>query len=225
MNRRFAFTAACTLALSVLAGVAATADPARPWVAVSGGFHTYDMSEVNDGLRSLEALFPDVNRIHSGFGLGGSAGVDLSAVSLSLGYERLSASAEMIEDLRFDVPADVVFGRVAYRTGTIGRFQPSVAIGAGAAIAKGTWGFADVAIPALAAERRLRGAGQAEIYGPILDVSGTAPYLEGTLQAATAIGYRWARVDAAAEGSEGAGELTIDYSGLASRLSLRYAFR
>ena len=229
---------ALTVLLLLSGSREALAQGARPWIAVSAAYNTYAMDEVNNGIESLnEGIAPaSMDEIHSAFGYGASAGVDLSRFTASVAYERLPATSQVSTsgtDWEYDLVANTIGGRIAMRTAAIGPFRTSVGVGGGVAFVSGEFGRTDNTPFLRAADSRLPAAGQAVILGPRIDVSGNGLLLEGFVQGdasigprlsiAPSIGYRYASIEANEDGGEGEGVGTFDFSGLAARVALRFA--
>ena len=227
---------AFAIPLLLVLAVEAEAQGSRPWLALSGSYNTYDMSEVNEDIREFNRLFDlSMDDITSSFGFGAAIGVDLSpAFVAGLGYELLPATTHINAGgfaYEYDLAADVVVGRLAWRAPVGGSIQPGIGVGVGVAFVSGEIGeAAGVSFPA--AEPGVGRAGQAVILGDRVEVSGDGPYLEGYAQAdarlgprwalVPAVGYRHARIEAEQRGSEGQSNGTFDFSGLVSRVALKF---
>jgi len=224
------------LALALSAAAGASAEP-RPWLAASAAFNTYAMDEVNDGIASLNAIITpaSMEELDSGVGFGFAAGLDFPTFTMSLGYDHLPASSEVrvgTGGFDYDVAADVVLGRIAYRMPVAETIHFAFGIGAGIALVNGEFGSTREE-PFVRTRRGPGHAAHAVILGRRVDVSGDAPCFEGFAQGEArlsdrltlvpAVLYRQARIDARVEGSEGSGVGRFDFSGFAGRLALKVA--
>jgi hypothetical protein len=216
-------------AVALLIATPCAAGP-RPWVQASSSYNTYAMDDVNAGIQEFNQAFAGtMDEIESAVGFGFSAGGDSGPWSFALGYERLPASTSSNGgyNVAYDIAANTFLARAVYRKPVTTTVGLGFGFGAGIASVSGEAG--------IETQPFSKGAStQAVIYGPRADLSGTTPCFEGFLEGNIAfhdrfafvpvIGYRWAKIDAEAEGSEGAATETIDFSGIAARLGLRYSF-
>lgn len=217
------------LALTLTLPTAASAASSRPWLAMTGAWGTYSMSDVNSEIRVVNAALAgsglEMDEINGGFGFGFALGVDLSSrVSLGLGYERLTASSEVGDlsgSLTYNLPANVVRATVGYRFPTERNGGATVGFGLGLIKEAGSVEFVETGV----------GVGS-------LDVHGSGPVLEtfvgGEWWAAPQFalvgsgGYRYAKVrEVQAEGmtayNPDGSKYTVDYSGAVVRLGFKVA--
>jgi hypothetical protein len=218
-----------SLALVLTLPTVVSAGASRPWLAVSGGWGTYSMSDVNSEIRAVNDTLAGsgltMDEISGGFGFGLTVGVDLpSRVSVGFGYERLSASTDVGDfsgSVTYKLPANAFRATVGYRFPTERTVAASVGFGLGLVKEAGSL------------ELVVTGAGAASA-----DLSGSGPLLEtfvgGDWWAAPqfalvgSAGYRYAKVreirvqGMTAYNADGS-KYTVDYSGIVMRLGFKVA--
>ena len=200
------------------------------WVGASGSYNTYAMDDVNADIHAFNTMFAplSMNTIDSGIGFGLSAGTDVNRWSFSIAYDRLPASSDMNGMSLYHMAADTFLGRVACRLPLQAKFGILVGVGAGIASTSSTVG--DHGDPIVKIGRST----QAVIYEGGTRVSGSAFSYEGFVEGdmplggkfalVPSLGYRSAKIDAETTGTVVTTlAQTIDFSGMAARLGLRFA--
>ena len=210
--------AAAVLASLVLGPPAAALErePVRLWMGVNFGLGTYAMADVNNYLNAVNDVaglsLPPLSRGYSvSLEVGGQV---TTALSLSAGYQRLTASSEQSTttmDVTESFAADVILGTARYLL----RRTPHGGLGFSAGVGE------------------LSTKGNSRVFGG--EITGRGLYLEGAgiAEYATAtplvftmsVGYRLAettdfRIDGVSTQVHGV-TATIDYSGLTAQAGIR----
>jgi len=206
-----------TAVVVVLALPSAAGAQSLPWVAADVGFHTYDMSDVND----LFAGSP-IDKITKGFGFGAGVGVDLPKVTLAATYERLTGSTDYSDptgSIKFDMPANLFMAQAIYRFPTTGTF--GLGIGGGIGYIS-TGAKISLTITGVGSDSQTL-EGSSAAY---------AAFLAGDWKVGTKVslmpmlGYRYAKIgEVKADGevvhNDDGSKFEIDYTGLKANLLIR----
>ncbi len=179
-----------------------------PWVGAEGSWGTFFMTDVNRDLS---------DEIHSGTGMGASAGLDLSPrVGIGIGYERLLASRELPggSPVTYDLPANAWRAFVEYRLPSANRLSGRLGIAGGAVMETGS-------VKSTTDRYKITGS------GPLIEAYATAEWRAAPrLTVVVSECARVARVgevkmeDVVLWNGDGA-RLSMDYSGVAMRLGVR----
>jgi hypothetical protein len=216
------FTVLLTAALAV--PVTASAQN-RPWLSAGVGYHTYGMEDVNDSIELLnDIIFPyEMDEIGSGWGFGAGVGVDMPTFSLGLGYERLTASSEVTDDIgtiEFDLPANLWTAQAVFRPGSYGTSMGfGIGVSAGLIVSEGEIRTSETGFPSETQE--LEGSGGA--FAGFL----TADFpLTPNLALVPSIGYRYAKISEVESDGEvlyndDGSKFELDYSGLLAKVALK----
>jgi hypothetical protein len=218
--------------LALLVAAPAMAAPLQPWIGASGSYNTYAMNAINQDIADFNQTFAplSMDEIDSGIGFGVSAGADVDRWSFSVGYDRLPASTSLegAGNPSYDLAANTFLGRAAYRLPLNAKFGVLVGLGAGIASASGGIGQ-----NAGAAFARIGPSTNAVIYESGLEASGSTFCYEGFVEGdvplggnfslVPSLGYRGAKIEADFTAPEGSMTKTIDFSGMAARVGLRFA--
>jgi hypothetical protein len=191
----------------------------KPWIGISGSWGAYAMGDVNrdiaDRNRELAGTGPSLNRIHGGFGLGASAGLDFPArLSLGIGYDRLAAATEAgggAGSLKIRHPANTFRALAEYRLPGRGNLEARLGVAGGTVMEAGS--------------ESVKFTGS----GPLLEAYASSDWRATPHLALTAsLGYRYAKVSEVKAGQEvmfkaDGSRFTVDYSGVLLRLGLKAA--
>jgi len=203
--------------LAVLALPAVAGAQSVPWIAAGVGFHTYDMSDVNDLL-----VGTPIDKITKGFGFGAGVGMDLPKVTLAATYERLTGSTDYSDptgSIKFDMPANLFMAQAIYRFPSTGKF--SMGIGGG------------IGYLSTGAEISLTLTGIGSDSTPLEGSSAAyAAFLAGDWKVGQKVslmpmlGYRYAKISEVKSDGEviynsDGSKFEIDYSGLKANLMLK----
>jgi hypothetical protein len=221
---------ASALLLLLVAG-SAIAQPARPWVAASASFNHYALDAIDEDVEASGLFAPGtLDDIHSSFGFGAAAGLDVLRWRVGVAYERLPATAEteQLGGLEYDLAADAFLARVGFVVARAPRLDVGVGVGGGIASVSG---HSETGGGTLARSAPGADATDAVILGPRFEASGSSACFEGFVEGtaklgarwslAPAVGYRRAKIEGRRTGSEGAADGTFDFSGWHARLALR----
>jgi hypothetical protein len=218
--------------IAVIACVAVLAVPSFsraekgvPWAAGSIGFHTYAMGDVNDGIHGYNTLIAPLNMedIKSGLGLGGAVGMDYPKFSVAVSYERLKGKSDVSDvsgHVEYRVPANLFLAEGTYRRPTSGSLGWGIGAGIGLVSSAAE---VDATIPALTDQtRKLEGSSAAfDVF-----VTGVADVYKH-VAVVPSVGYRYAKIgevksDGATLTNSDGSKFTLDYSGLMTKVMVRF---
>ncbi|MFC1529223.1 hypothetical protein ACFL6R_00725 [Gemmatimonadota bacterium] len=216
------------LLLTISSGTSAQSETGiTPWFAVSGGFTTYAMGDVNEEIRALDnLLYAKFNEIKMGLGYVVKAGIDLNQrYRFSAQIHRCSALSDVHDNtgsLEYRFPANAYFLSVT-------RLPPAtspvlVGIGLSGGIIKEDGTITLAFVGEGSATRNLTGA------GPYIDAHLTFDFILSrgfTLFANSA--YRSAKISKVEIGGErvrkeDGSNYSIDYSGFVFQVGLMFRF-
>ncbi len=132
--------------LICLAGTVATGQSDAqviPWFGAGAGYGTYAMEDVNAEIRYLDTqISEEFDEMEHGAAFAAGAGIDINQqVRVGLHYQRLLASSEVSDftgSLKYDFPANLIFGSVSYLPVTRSEFRPGLGVSGGLVSADGT---------------------------------------------------------------------------------------
>lgn len=201
----------------------------RPILWLHGGWGSYEMSDVNRDISSINSLIAStglqMHQINNGLGFGAGAGVELiGGSSLVVGYDRLSAESDVGDptgSIKYSLPANVFSLRGEYVFPGGSGFRPHVGGSLGLISEAGT-----VSVSA---------TGSGTVNGGLTGSGGSIDFYGGGSLSLSpqyaiggSVGYRYAKIgETKVNGntiynSDGS-KYSIDYSGVFLRLEARVA--